>query len=158
MKDCQGWKYCVNYLMNRVNLSDFDPGTPPVVTDFVKDIQKVSEDPLITMIKEFITGSLSLFKSDLLTTMDMHHAIKSAQMFNISVELRNTPSSNVIGKVLKQTGTGKSVRAWKGRDNLRLWVIRNHEKYENMTGSQLYDSYQSQMLQVKNDSNLSMVV
>jgi len=157
MRDCEGWKHCVHYLMTQVDLSDYDPGMAPIVTDFVKDIQTASEDPLVSLLKEFIDEKLSLFAADLLSMKDISIALKSAQMFDVSIDLKNTPSPQVIGKVLKQSGIGRNVKAWKGSDHVRLWVIRNHELYEGKKGSELYNIYQAQMLHIKNESTLSLV-
>lgn len=155
MRDCEGWKACVYYLMNNVDLSQFDPGRVPLLTDFVRDIQAASEDPLLSMIKEFVEKGLSLCKSDIVTSADIRSSLNTAAMCGVSVELRTIPSAQVIGKVMRQANLGVNSRAWMGKNEVRVWLIRNAEKYKQLSGSKLYIEYQRQMNQVK--TNVPMI-
>lgn len=156
VRDQEGWKACVHYLMNHVDISDFNPGSVPVVTEFVKDIQQASEDPVVTVIKEFISERLSYFQADLLTVKDIHAALKTIAVNNISIELKSIPNPHTVGKIMKQNGIGKQLRGWKGGVDVRLWAIRNSKLYENMKGSDLFNEYHRAMGIVKSGSNLSV--
>lgn len=156
IRDKEGWKACIHYLRNHVDISDFNPGAVPTVTDFIKDIQEASEDPVVTVIKEFIDERLSYFQSDILTVKDIHSALKTIAVNNIAVDLKSIPNPNTVGKIMKQAGLGKHVRAWDSTNNLRLWIIRNHKLYDNMKGSELFNEYHRVMGIVKSASNLSV--
>ena len=156
IRDQEGWKACVWYLMTQVDISDFNPGSPPVVTDFLKDIQEASEDPVVTAIKEFRDGMLSYFQSDLLTAKDIHASLKTIALNNLGIELKYIPAPHTIGKIMKQHGLGRSVRAWKGRAEVRLWIVRNHEAYEQMSGADMFDEYHRRMNEIKTNAGLQV--
>jgi hypothetical protein len=155
IRDQEGWKACVYYLMTQVDLSDFDPGSVPMVTDFVKDIQEASEDPLTTIIKDLITKRLSLMAADIVSTSDIQTSLKAAQM--LGHHLKNIPPTTVIGKVMKQNALGVKARAWGGGVDARLWIIRDHNKYTCLEGGDLGKMYQKQMQEVMGASKLQLV-
>ena len=161
IRDCEGWRQCVHYLMTQVDLSDFDPGKTPAVTDFVKEIQDASEDPLSTVIKELRRGGLHMLQSDLVTSNDIRAAIKVAGILGVSVSMKSIPSVNVIGRVMKQSRIGIGAKAWKKtkevNDEFRVWIIRNHSKYTVMSGRQLYEEYQRQMQEIRSGIGLKVV-
>jgi hypothetical protein len=161
IRDCEGWKHCVHYLMTQVDLSDFDPGRTPGVTDFVKEIQEASEDPISTAIKEMRRGGLSLMQSDLVTSNDIRVALKVAGVVGVSVDLKSIPNAKIIGKVMKQGRIGIGAKAWKKtkevNDEFRVWIIRNHNKYAAMKGRELYEEYQRQMQEIRSGIGLKVV-
>lgn len=156
MRDMEGWRACVHYLLHQVDLSDFDPGAVPVVTDFVKEIQEASEDPIQSVLKEMINRRYSLLASDLLSSHDVHTALKAAVL--LGYELRGVPMPPTIGKIMKQTGLGVSMRA-RAADGgeIRLWAIRGQTTYSMMSSRELYDSYIQQMQTVRQSSGLQLV-
>ena len=156
IRDQDGWKACVYYLMNCVDISDFDPGTAPPVTDFLRDMQEASEDPVVTAIKEFTKLQLSYFKSDLLTAKDIHDSLKTIGMNNLGIDLKYVPSQHTIGKIMKQNGLGRSMRARKGRSEIRLWSVRNFEFYAHMPGTDVYDEYHRTMNNIKTTAGLQV--
>jgi len=157
IRDCQGWRACVHYLMTQVDLSDFDPGAVPLVTDFIKEIQEASEDPLTGIIKEIRDKRLSTLAVDLVTAQDVHLALKSAPMLGLSNSIKVVPPPAVIGKVIKQEGLGICARAWRGKENLRLIIMRHPERYIGLGGGELADLYYQQHQELKARTALSLV-
>ena len=157
MRDCEGWKACVDYLHTQVDLSDFDPGAVPYVTDYMKSIQEASEDPVATLLREYIQRRLSFMASDIVTNADIFHALKTANVMQLGVELKNTPTVNTIGKIMKQNGLGTANKMFDGEREHRIWIIRNFDPYMKMKGRELFDTYTAQMKKVKQAMDLKLV-
>jgi len=157
IRDCEGWKACVHYLMTAVDLSDFDPGRVPHLTEFVKEIQESSKDSLLMMIEEFILQEMGLLKSDLVTVSDIHASLKTAPLTNIGITLKTLPGANVIGKVMKQNGLGLQVKATKGRTDVRMYILRNHSMYVKMGRVELYKEYERQMSLVRSGTSMTVI-
>ena len=157
LRDQEGWKACVHYLMTAVDLSNFDPGKTPGVTEFVRCIQEVSEDPLGALIKEFVERKLSFLKSDIVTSADIRQALKTAGIANTAVELKSVPSAQIIGKVMRQNGIGIASRMWGDKKESRVWIIRNHASYVEMPGKKIYQEYQKQMSELRSETLMSVV-
>lgn len=151
-----GWRACVHYLMHEVDLSDFDPGAVPVVTEFVKEIQEASEDPLHLVMREMIDNKQSLFASDIVCSRDVVQALKAAAL--LGHDIRYMPPASAVGRIMKQSGLG--VSRWARHDNgndMRLWIVRNRETYAKMNSSEVYQSYVRLMGQVRQTSPLTVV-
>lgn len=155
IRDMEGWKCCVWYLFNCVDLSDFDPGRVPIVTDFVREIQSASSDPITVAIKELIDGHMGVFQSDIVTAVDVRNTLKTGAMFG--VDLKNVPNKQIIGKIIKEGKIALHARAWKGKKEIKLWIVRNFDKYENMSGSQLADEYERQISAIRTEKPFGVV-
>jgi hypothetical protein len=141
MRDCEGWRACLYYLRNNVDLSDFDPGAVPLLTEFIRDIQAASEDPVASLIKELRDRKLSTLSADLVTAADIRVALDAAPMLQCGNSLKKTPSTIVIGKIMKQSAVAMMKRASYGKTDLRIWILRNAARYAEMTGAELGAEY-----------------
>ena len=148
----RGWKACLHYLLNEVDLSDFNPGAAPVMTDFVRDIQDASEDIVTTAIKELIAAGLGNFKADLLTSTDIAQTLRAA-----NTELQRVPTASVIGKRMQQDNLGLRLRARSGDGEKRLWAIRNRGRYKNMKSGELWREYERQLAEVRSAAPMGVV-
>ena len=155
-----GAEACVWYLRNCVDVSDFNPGHAPPVTEFLKDIQEYSKSPVQRTISGFIEDEVGLFQCDLLSPSDMCNVLRLGDALAphlMQTEGRNFTATRV-GQALGDIGVHFQVRASQGRDTrMRLWVIRNHEKYRAMCGTELHDEYQRQLNSVRKDAGLRAV-
>lgn len=157
IRDCEGWKVCINYLMHQVDLSDFNPGKAPLVTEFMREIQEASADPVALIISELKDLNLGRFEADLVTAGDVFDMLKSSGTYGVNHNLKNIPSVATIGKIMKQERIGISVRAWHGKNHMRVWIIRNREKYETMKGGILGATYVDQQNRLKIGTPLTVV-
>jgi hypothetical protein len=145
-----GWKACVYYLMTQVDLSDFNPGSSPMVTEFLKEMQEACQDPVAIMIKEFIRRKLSLMGSDLVTSNDIFNSLRTAAIAGVDVIVNKIPTPQTLGKIMKQEGLGIPMRARRGKmEHKRMWIIRNFSKYNNMNVAALYDEYEKQICEIR---------
>lgn len=158
MRDCEGWRACLHYLRTQVDLSDFDPGSVPVVTDFVRDIQEASEDPIMTVIKQLKTLKLGNFKADLLTAQDILATVKAVPMLlpDLAASMKVPPLS-VIGKVMKQNRLGVSVRCRNARMDRNVWVVRNADQYTTRSPADIAKLYEHQMSEIRTATPVAAV-
>jgi len=157
----EGVAACIHYLKTQVDLNQFDPCAPPPMTEFLRQIQEDSKSPMQVTIEEFIRRRPGIFQSDLLTASDMSSVLRAAEMIDetrdmLSTEARMfTPTR--VGSILRDMPQCKTLRAHKRHTNVRLWVIRDFEKYESMSGVELINEYEQQMQKAKKSSGLTVV-
>lgn len=140
-----GVNYCIWYLMTQVDLTDFNPGAAPVMTDFVRDITDASKSPMQHTIEFLIKNKVGAFRNDLVTAAEIMVTLKAAAL---SPEMSDmimcdlTKLSPVwIGRTMNGINDIARIRAEKHREAIRLWVVRDTDKYLNMSCSEVYDSY-----------------
>ena len=145
---------CIWYLKNVVDLSDFNPGAAPPMTDFLRDIAESSKSPMQQTIEAFIREEIDLFKCDILSSVQMEKIIKTSMFAEGLVYLNTKFISPVkIDQVLKGMMINREARCKEGR----VWVIRNHSKYAAMTDEQIYQEHLRQNLEVKSTTTLTAV-
>ena len=161
MRDQSGWQNVLHYLLNDVDLSDFNPGEAPPVTDFLREIQDSSKSPMELVIEDYINDEVGLFKSDLLTSKDISDMLKTDDMFPIISGSSGhglkyiTPTS--VGRAVSTSSLITSVRGRNGNSAVRINILRNHVKYSALGGSELFAEYARQIAAVKGDPHLRSV-
>ncbi len=154
-----GAEACIHYLRNEVDLSDFNPGAAPKVTEFLREIQELSKTPKQRTIDAFINDEIGLFECDIMSTTDMMNTLKMGSM--IAPDLMATEGKwfNVtsIGMTLKEIGGHSKVECRIDGVKRRLWVIRNHAKYVAMPPKELAAEYQRQLTAAKGKPQLTVV-
>ncbi len=158
MRDCEGWRACLHYLHHSVDLSDFDAGSVPIMTEFVREIQEASEDPIVTMIKKLRDDRLGNFQSDLLTSADIAATLHASSMLLPDMVMhQRLPSANVVGKIMKQAGLGVYRRIRSTSLDCKVWVIRDADQYEGLASSELAAKYSVQIKMVKDVTAVKIV-
>jgi len=154
-----GWKHVLYYLYNIVSLENFKPFSPPKVTTFLKDIQESSKSPMQQTIEVFINERIGLFKSDLMTSQEMSNTIRTENVFNTQYVYCDvkylTPTA--IGRALSNVVTVRKLKANNNRSSIRLYAIRNIEKYINFSPTELYQEYLNQINNCKGANNLTLL-
>lgn len=142
-----GWQSVIYYLINEVDLSDFNPGEAPPMTDFLRDIAESSKTPMEQTIEAFVTKRLGTFRSDILTPTDMTDTLRAGDW--LSANSMYTDAKNFtplrIGHVLRQMNRYQKVIAFHKREKYTLWIIRDYNKYKNMAPCELMAEYQKQI-------------
>jgi len=143
----EGWEYVLYYLHHVVNLENFKPFSPPLVTEFLKEIQNSSKTPQQLTVEAFINNKVGLFSADIMTAQDMSDTIRTEGVFSnqyVYCDIKYlTPIT--IGRALS-TIPG----VYKSRGNIcgsttRLYIIRNIERYADIGPTRLYEHYTTQM-------------
>jgi hypothetical protein len=149
----------VHYLRNSVDLSNFNPGATPEVTDFLRSIVEASKSPMQQTLEEFIKRDVGCFGCDLVTAADIATTIRGAGMMNEEIVFCDlklfTPTR--VGVVLREISGPVQLRARKKHSDLRLWCLRNSIHYQQMSQIDLHDEYERQMIQVKSRAGLRSV-
>lgn len=142
-----GVHYCIDFLMRR-DVSHFNPGEAPVVTEFMREIQEVSKSPAVNTIEGLVRIGKGCFVSDLVTVPDIVETIRSYAGVPNSPVVMNMQHVNIrsVSNAMGQIEHFYKAYAQKwGEGSARVWVVRNAEKYRGMSQSDLYDQYQSQI-------------
>lgn len=147
MKRGGGWQAVTHYLMTQVDLTGFNPAAAPPMTEFLRDIKEASKTPMQQTMEAFINKRHGAFRCDLLTASDMSDTLKAGAIFatnNMHCDGRFfTPVK--VGMVLKELGNFTKITSYKLGTPIRLWVLRDREKYEKMNSSDLYTEYERQI-------------
>jgi hypothetical protein len=143
----QQYEACIYHLMNEVDLTGFNPGEAPAMTEFLRDIRESSKSAAAITVETFINQRIGAFKSDLVTVNDLSNTMRAAEMSHS--ELLNQEASWFtpvrIGRILAEIGCSQKRVSHKGQ-SLRIWVLRNSEKH---TGADVYAMYEVEMARSK---------
>jgi len=154
-----GWKHVAWHLMYQVDLSDFNPKEAPPMTDFLRDIKEASKSPMQQTLEIFIKKKHGAFRCDILTAADMSDTLKSGGAFSpndMYVDGKYfTPVKT--GMVLKEIGKYQQVVVFNLGYRVRLWLLRNSERYLQMDSATLYKEYERQMTEARGDVMLQVV-
>ncbi|MCP5091265.1 MAG: hypothetical protein GY949_10110 [Gammaproteobacteria bacterium] len=148
-----GWEHVVHYLIHEVDLSKFNPATPPPVTEYLREIKEVSKSPMQQTIDNFIRKRHGAFECEILTAGDMSDTMRVGMLepTDMLVDPKYfTPKR--IGMMMREQGI-PLVR----HGNAKLWILRNRMKYAGMTSTAIYNEYQMQLKEMRGASSLSNV-
>lgn len=147
-----GFKHCIHYLRNSVDLSDFNPGAPPIVTEFLRDIQEASKPAQQQTIEAFIDNRVGQFNCDLISVKDATAILKSGDVFSSELMYARadwfTPTK--VGTGLNAINAVQKMVAYDGSRQQVLYCIRNYVKYTHMSKSELWQEYEKQKKGVPN--------
>lgn len=143
-----GWTYIAWYLMYEVDISGFNPNEAPPMTEFLREIREASKSPMQQTVESFISKRLGAFDCDILTAGDMSDTLRSGDVFSPNEMYTDgkyfTPIK--IGMVMKEIGRYTQLRGYDRGSPVRIWVLRNREKYESMDSKTLYQEYERQLM------------
>lgn len=155
----EGWKHVLHYLHNSVSLEGFKPFSPPLVTEFLKEIQESSKAPTQQTLEAFINEEIGLFKADLMTAQDMSDTVRTEGVFSTQFVYCDvkymTPS--MIGRILSNINSVYKLRGVYYRSSVKIYAIRNIEKYIDMGPTELYQQYKIQMMNCKGKTPLKII-
>lgn len=134
-----GAEAVVWYLRNKVDLSAFNPGAPPPVTEFLRDIRESSVSPVVAGLQALIKAKVGALAHDLTSVHDIINTIKGTVMTNPDLLQGADPSwytVNRLGRVMREMGYSH-VRT----PSTRIYIIRNRDIYANMSISEIETQY-----------------
>ena len=149
-----GWQYVTWYLINQVDLSNFNPHAAPPMTEFLREIKEASKSVIQETLEAFIKKQHGAFKCDLLSVSDMSETLRAGTLF--PADMLTDPkyfTPRKIGMLLKEMGCFQFVRHRHGR----LWILRNQDKYAGMSSTQLHYEYEDQMKQARTETRLTVI-
>lgn len=152
-----GAEYCIDYLLNEVDISDFNPGEAPPMTQFLRDITDSSKSPAERTLESFIIGKIGAFASDLATCSDMMNTLKAATITHPDLLQYEKFHASLIGKVMNNINQCIKRQCNKGGVYVRVWILRDTQKYMSLTGASLYEEYEKQMAACRDPHKLQIV-
>ncbi len=156
-----GSEHCIDYLMNQVDLSDFNPGAPPQVTEFLQDIQQSSKSPVEQTIEKCIENRVGSFRCDILSAADITSFLKMGELLAPELMMFDTRSYKLhpvtVGKTLSKMDRIISVNCRGDNGKTTVWVLRDHVKYSLMGPQEIHAAYIQQTNAVKAQTQLKVV-
>lgn len=147
MKFEGGYQYCIYYLRNCVDLRDFNPGAAPPVTEFLREIKEASKSPAIQTLENFIRKQIGVFKCDIMRSDDIVETMRAGALMaqtDMYVDSKIFTRTRV-GQLMSEIQSCLKLRAFYLGDSVRLWAVRNPERYQHMDATMLYQEYERQM-------------
>jgi hypothetical protein len=156
-----GWQHVVWYLRNKVDISQFNPGEAPPMTDFLRDIQESSKSPMRQTLEACIKSRLGLFNRDLLTATEISGALRAADASHELGQLLCCEASlftpTRVGIVLKEMPSTTQHRVNHGGFTYRITAMRNIGDYKKMGDFAMGAEYERQMKQQKATTGIRAV-
>lgn len=139
-----GAEVCINYLRTKVDLSNFNPGLPPPVTEYLRSIVDSGRSPLMLTVETLIENHVGAFNKDMLTLSELNSTLASGKAFFPDLmycgEVKTAISAPKLSVLLKEMMMGHyKVETEYGN----LWVIRNHDRYRHLPPSDVWSIYTS---------------
>ena len=158
MKEEGGWEKCVWYLRNCVDLSDFRPGAPPRVTEFLQDIQESSKTPIQRTVDAFIEDKVGNFAADLVTAKEALDTLKAGEL--LAPELMQADHKaftiHTLTCYFKEHGFHQ-FRGRKDGESVRVWCLREPLRFTIMAESAVMEAYQRERTKVIRSAALRAV-
>ena len=118
------------------DLSKFDPlGVAPHTT-YRDQMAKLADRPLNDFVKEQFEQGIYPLNRDLITTVELFDYLKIERRIKVTRERDVAAALKLIGGVRIRGCPVNGVG-----NNVNVWVIRDHEKYKNMTAKELGKEY-----------------
>jgi hypothetical protein len=122
-----GAEMCIWHLRNRVDLTDFDPGKSPPVTDFLRDILNASKSPLQLSIERLIEVEMPMVAHDIVSAQDVYDALveqSSIASQEVYISLKNINPVIITGCLKQMLG----MSGWKSGHGV-LFSLTKKEQY-----------------------------
>ena len=118
------------------NLSKFDPEGVAPDSPFKDQMVKLADRPLNDYVRENFEQGVHPFDRDLVTTVELFGWLQSVARMKVNRENDIAEALRMIGGTRKRGCPVKGVGS-----NVNIWIIRNHDKYKNLTAKELGSKY-----------------
>jgi len=142
--DNGGADICINHLRTKVDISKFNPGLPPPVTDYLRSIVDSGKSPLMLTVESLINHKLGALVNDVVTLNEINAVLITASAFHADLmfcsEIKHALPASRLTTLLKEMMQGHySVNSEIGV----LWIIRNHHLYSHLPPSEVAVVYKN---------------
>ena len=118
------------------DLSKFDAMGVAPETPYLQEMRKLADKPISDYIREQFTQGVDPFNRDLITVTELFDWIANNTRLRVTRQRELGDALKDIGGVLKP-----SCKVHALGDFVNVWIIRNHEKYKNMTAKEVGMEY-----------------
>lgn len=121
------------YLLNKVDLATFNPNSPALHTDALREMQEAGLPDLDRYARDVIEGLIEKFaKSDIW---------RLEELADLAPESRDGGTLKRLGKSLSNMGAANLGVVRVGREQVRLWAIRNAVTWRKAPGPQIAEAF-----------------
>jgi hypothetical protein len=118
------------------NISKFDPLGIAPHTIYRNMMSKLADRPVRDYVKERFDQGVHPFDRDLVTTSELFDWLRTVGKVKVTRENDVALSLKAVGGIRKKGCPVKQVGS-----NVNIWIIRNHDKYKNLTAKELGEIY-----------------
>ena len=118
------------------DVSKFNPNGVAPHTIYRDMMTKLADKPVNDYVRDNFEQGVFPFDRDLLTTVELLDWLKKKPRVRVSREVDVANALKQVGGIKKR---GCQVNGVGG--NVTIWIIRNHDKYKNLTASELGNKY-----------------
>lgn len=139
-----GAQACIWFLRNKVDISNFNPRAVPKMTGFLRDMAETSKSPMQQTVDAFISNKIGNFAADLISAADASQTLRAGEVLAPNLVYcdtrRFTPTT--VSRMFKGDPRVRSLRAKRAMSQVRMWAVRDGQRYSSMTASDLFDAYE----------------
>ena len=138
-----GAEVCIWYLRNRVDLTDFDPGKAPPVTDFLRDILNSSKSPLQLSIERLIAVEMPMITHDIVSGQDVYDALTEQSALasqDVYVNMKLVNPVHVVGCLKQMLG----MSGWTSEHGV-LFSLTKKEQYMFWSAQEISKLYEQRV-------------
>ena len=153
-----GVKHCIYYLQHHVDLSNFNPGTPPPMTDFLRNIQDESKTAVHRTVEAFIKESVGSFAADIVQTKDLLATLKAGELVAPDLMYADARYMTVtsVSRALSDMGcVQERLRTSEGHQ--RVWILRDMDRIVHMDAADRALLAETQWRKLRSDTKLRSV-
>lgn len=118
------------------DLSKFNPLAPAPHTIYREEMSKMADRPLNDFIKEQFEQGAFPFERDLVTTIELFDWLKNEKRLKVTREREVANALELIGGKCR-----KQIPITTVAERATVWIIRNHEAYENLNVAEVGRKY-----------------
>ena len=119
------------------DISKFKPLGVAPATPYLDEMRKSADRPVADYIREQFKQGIHPFDRDMVTVSELFDWFgKYARSIRVTRQREIADSLKDIGGVVK-----KSCRVYEMGNFVNVWIIRNHDKYKNLTAKEVGDRY-----------------
>ena len=118
------------------NLSNFKPNSTAPETPFLQEMRKLADRPMSDYIREQFAQGIHPFDRAIISVSELYDWVQSNTKIKVTRQRELADALQDIGGVLKKSCPVKDLG-----DYVNLWIIRDHDKYKNMTAVEIGKKY-----------------
>ena len=118
------------------DLSKFKPNSTAPETPYLQEMRKLADRPMSDYVREQFAQGIHPFGRDIISVSELYDWVQRNTKVKVTRQNELANALKDIGGVLKPGCPVKDLG-----DYVNLWVIRNHDKYKNLTAKEIGAKY-----------------
>ena len=118
------------------NLSNFKPNSTAPETPYLQEMRKLADRPMSDYIREQFAQGIHPFDRDMLSVSELYDWIQRNTKIKVTRQRELADALQDVGGILQKSCPVKGLG-----DYVNLWIIRNQDKYKNLTAKEIGAKY-----------------